>query len=63
MSKVEFKLDTSAVRSEILQADWMKDYIESVARQEIGNDEHMKVFIGFDRAKAIIYPNTKEYSE
>lgn len=61
MSNVKIKLDGHAVRSEILQADWMQEYIEGVARQQAGADEHIKSFIGFDRAKSIIYPDTKEH--
>lgn len=60
MSKVEFKLDPKGVRSEILQADWMKSFIESEANKQADSDSHVKTFVGFDRAKAIIYPNTKE---
>lgn len=63
MNKVDFKLDTKAVRTEILQADWMKSFIESVAVKEADSNSHIKTFIGFDRAKSIIYPNTKENPE
>lgn len=61
MSKTQFVIDAAAVRSEILQADWMKSYIESEAIQQADADSHIKTFIGFDRAKSIIYPNTKEH--
>ena len=56
-----FKLDQKAVRTEILQASWMKTFIEQEARKKQPSDSHMKSFVGFDRAKAIIYPNTKEH--
>jgi len=61
MSNTKFVLDKKAVKTEILQADWMLNHIESEANKKAGSDEHIKSFIGFDRAKAIIYPNTKEY--
>lgn len=60
MSKTIFKLDTREVRSQILQADYMKSYIEQEALKRAGTDSHVKSFVGFDRAKSIIYPNTKE---
>lgn len=56
-----FKLDKKAVRTEILQADWMKSFIEQEANKKKDSNSHVKSFIGFDRAKAIIYPNTKEH--
>lgn len=59
----DFKLDKKAVRTEILQADWMKDYIEQEANKKKTSDQHIKSFIGFDRAKSIIYPNSKEHSK
>lgn len=55
-----FKLDKDGVKTEVLQAAWMKDYIEQEAQKQAGSDSHVKSFIGFDRAKAIIYPNTRE---
>ena len=57
----KFKIDTKGVRTEILQADFMKDYVEKEAQKMADSDSHVKTFIGYDRAKAIIYPNTKEY--
>ena len=56
----KFVLDTKGVRTQILQADWMKTFIEQEANKRADADSHVKSFIGFDRAKAIIYPNTKE---
>lgn len=58
-----FKLDKKAVKKEILQSDWMMDFIQKEADKKSGSDTHVKGFIGYDRAKAIIYPNTKEYKE
>ena len=60
MPKNTFKLDTTAFRKEVLQADWMKSFIEAEALRMADSDSHVKSFVGFDRAKAIIYPNTKE---
>lgn len=62
MSKT-FKLNAKGVRTQILQADYMKSYIEKEAQSRCGSDEHIKSFIGFDRAKAIIYPNRKGKEE
>lgn len=57
----KFVLDTNGVKTEILQADWMKSYVEQEAQKRADADSHVKSFIGIDRAKAIIYPNTKEH--
>jgi len=62
MSNVKFKLDSKGLRSEVLQADWMKEYITTEAQSMADSESHVKSFIGFDRAKAIIYPDTKENS-
>lgn len=56
----KFKLDKKGVRSEILQADFMKKFIEQEANKKADSNSHIKTFTGYDRAKAIIYPNTKE---
>ena len=61
MSKVEIKLDKAGVRKCILQSPAMLSYVTGVANSKCGSDQHVKPFIGFDRAKAIIYPNTKEH--
>lgn len=60
---INVKLDFDGVRKNILQADYMLQYVEKVALSEADGDSHVKSFIGFDRAQAIIYPNTKEYPE
>lgn len=57
----KFKLDTKAFKTEVLKADWMKTYITQEAQKQTDSDSHVKSFIGFDRAQAIIYPNTREY--
>lgn len=58
-----FKLDKSSFRKNVLQADWMKEEMEKVANSRKDADSHLKTFIGFDRAKSIIYPNKKGTSE
>lgn len=63
MSSVKFKLDKQGVCKNVLQASWMKDHVESEAKNKADADTHLRTFIGFDRAKSIIYPNTKEHEE
>lgn len=60
MSDFKFVLNTSAVKTQILQSPEMLALTEQYAQKEAGPDTHLKPFIGFDRAKTIIYPNTKE---
>lgn len=60
---VKVKIDFNGVRKNILQADYMLQYVTKVAEGEADADSHVKSFIGFDRAQAIVYPNTKEYPE
>lgn len=62
MSKVRFELDAAGVRKNILQAPYMLEYVRKTSESKCGSNEHSKPFVGFDRAKAIIYPNTKEHS-
>lgn len=61
MADVVYKHDYKTFRTEVLQADWMKEFIEQEAKKQAKSDSHVKPFIGVDRAKAIIYPNTKEH--
>ena len=61
MAKIKFELDKAGVRKCILQSEEMLNYVTAQANTKCGNDQHVKPFIGFDRAKAIIYPNTKEH--
>lgn len=60
MSNVKFELDTAAFRKLVLQSDEMLAMVTNKASSMATPDQHIKPFIGFDRAKAIIYPNTKE---
>ena len=59
-SNVKVKIDSEGIRKNILQADFMLKYVEQVAGQMTDGDSHVKSFIGFDRAQAIVYPNTKD---
>lgn len=52
MGKYVFKKDTKGIRK-FLQSDDMKNYIEGVANRRHAG-EHINVFVGTDRAKAII---------
>lgn len=63
MSSFKFKLDYAGVRKNILQADFMLSFITNQAQAQLNADEHIKPFIGFDRAKAIIYPDREEDKE
>lgn len=59
--KCTFKLDTAGFRKEVLQSSGMLEASRSFASQKAGSGTHLKSFIGFDRAKTIVYPNTKEH--
>ena len=60
---VKVELDSAGIRKNILQSEDMLKYVEQVAESRADADTHIKSFIGFDRAQAIIYSNTKEYPE
>lgn len=55
----EFKLDKKGVGN-LLRSDEMLDLVRRTAEQYVDADRHVKAFKGFDRARAIVYPNTKE---
>ncbi|MCR5236461.1 MAG: hypothetical protein K6E34_04565 [Lachnospiraceae bacterium] len=61
MSNSRFVLDPVAFRERVLQSDRMLEVTKRYAAERAGKDSHLKPFIGFDRAKTIIYPNTKEH--
>lgn len=63
MSNVKFVLDTAGLRNQVLQSQYMLDMVTNKAQSMANTEQHIKPFIGFDRAKAIIYPNTKENPE
>lgn len=62
MAKIRFVLNQAGVRKCILQSQEMLEHVTKEANKRCGQDQHVKPFIGFDRAKAIIYPDTKEHS-
>lgn len=61
MSNVTFELDKAAFRKLVLQSPEMLAATEKAARKKAGSDTHLKPFIGYDRAKTIIYPNTTRH--
>ena len=60
MSEVRFELDKAGFRKAVLQSQEMLSLVTSKAQARSDSKHHIKPFIGSDRAKAIIYPNTKE---
>ena len=56
---VKFELDKKGV-GQVLKSKEMLDMLEKEAADRSDGDHHVKSFIGFDRAHAIVYPNTKE---
>jgi len=63
MSDVKVKLDKSGMK-EMMQSDAILKLTEKEAQKMLaGHPHHHSVsFVGFDRAKTIIYPNTNRYS-
>jgi len=59
MSKVEIVLDTKEI-GKLLRSKEMLEEMTTIAKKKATANTHIKSFVGFDRAKAIIYPNTKE---
>lgn len=55
-----FKLDKAEV-GKMLRSQEMLSMIKEASSKQAKSDQHIKPFIGYDRAKAIIYPNTKEH--
>lgn len=58
MSDIKIELNSQGIKA-ILQSEEMKSEVERVANNERKSDTHVKSFIGYNRAKAFIYPNTK----
>lgn len=58
MAKV-FKRDNAAIKR-LLQSAEMLKLTEEYARGRAGSDGEIKPFIGFDRAKTIVYTSNKE---
>ena len=61
MSNVRFELDKAAFGREVLRSHEMLSLTKEYASKQAGADTHLKSFIGYDRAKTIIYPDTKEH--
>lgn len=60
-NKAAVFVEQDLLRKNLLQADWMLAEMKSQAQGIAKENTHIKAFIGFDRAKAIIYPNTSRY--
>lgn len=58
MSRVKVTLNTDGVKKGILQADFVKSYVEQTAKAHYG-DVHTKSYIGLNRSHTIVYPNTE----
>ena len=58
MAKV-FKRNNAAIRKLLQSADMLR-LTEKYARGRAGGDGEIKPFIGFDRAKTIVYTSNKE---
>ena len=63
MSDVRFELDKAAFGKLVMRSPEMLEMTRRQAAAKAGQDTHLKSFVGFDRAKTIIYPNTKEHPE
>ena len=59
MGNTVYKPDKAGI-TKLLQSEDMKALTEKYARGRGGSDADMKSFIGFDRAKTIIYSSNKE---
>lgn len=62
MANVKIKLDKQGI-IEMLQSDDIMSEVEKYAQKECASHphHHVRSFVGFDRAKAILYLNTKRY--
>lgn len=62
MSKIVFKVSKSGLR-ELRQSKEVQDVVNAKAEEILSSHphHHIKSFVGFDRAKAILYLNTKRY--
>lgn len=54
MGKSEYKPDSSGI-TKLLQSSEMLSLTEKYARNRAGAEGNIKPFVGFDRAKTIIY--------
>lgn len=56
---IEVKLHGDGIKA-LLKSNEMLNLCESLAEKRKAPDQHVKSFIGFDRAHAIIYPDTED---
>lgn len=59
MANVRYVPNDAGIRA-LLQSSEMLELTESYAKQMGASDENMRPFIGFDRAKTIIYSTNRE---
>lgn len=60
MSKIKFVYDKSGLIA-FRQSNEIKALVKAKAEEMATKDQHILTFIGFDRAKSIIYPNTRKH--
>jgi hypothetical protein len=60
MSSPKVKIDRTEIRK-MLQSQEMLEMVKQAAAGKTDSEHHTKPFIGFDRAKVFVYPNTKEH--
>lgn len=62
MSKVKIVLDKKGL-TELRQQPEMLELVKKTANEQWGDREHhhIRSFIGYDRAKALLYINTERY--
>ena len=55
---VNFELDKKAV-GRLLKSQEMLDLVKGEAEKRCDSESHVKSFIGFDRAHAMVFPDTE----
>lgn len=61
MSKrVKIELNSKGV-GELLKSQEMREECERVAQSQASSNQHIKSFVGWQRAVAMIYPDTKKH--
>lgn len=55
---VKFELDKKAV-GRLLKSQEVLDLVKGEAEKHSDSESHIKSFIGFDRAHAMVYPDTE----
>lgn len=59
MADTEYKPNDAGIRA-LLQSQEMLSLTERYAQERSGGEGELKPFIGFDRAKTIVYTSNKE---